>query len=200
MKTHAMTAVIWAFSALTLTGCGGGAGGSGTGGGGGGGGGSTPPVAAKAVTKVNLFGAMSSSSKIATVQTTMTVPSGIMVNYSSPPGATAGIFPLRSGFAVPSGPVKVAANDISGTFDTASRNLTISLLNNPSSPLNLQSSTTGNGAEIATINFTLASPGVTTPLPAEDLAVTVGQDRSTLQNINVGYLSGCKVNFSTTYQ
>lgn len=185
MKKHALVTIICAVSALTLSGCGGG-------------GSSGPPPVKKAVTAMYLFGAMSSNSKIATVQATMTVPDGIMVNYSSPPGATSGTFPLRSGFVVPSGPVKLSATDVSGTFNTVSKKLSINLLNNPSTPLDLQSSTNGNGAEVATLNFTLASPEVTASLPTEDPAVTVGQDRSTPQNVKLGYLNGCKVIFSTT--
>lgn len=189
MNKQLMALIICSFSVLTVCGCGGGGGGA-----------AAPPAATKAVTTVSLFGAMSSSSKIATVQTTMTVPSGIMVNYSSAPGVNSGTFPLRSGAVVPSGPVQLASADISGTFNTVSKKLTINLFNNPSRSLDLQSSTAGNGAEVATLNFTLASPGVTTSLPAEDPTAIVSQDRSTPQNINLGYLNGCKVIFSTTYQ
>src|SRR3954452_10981762 len=105
MKRVISAGCMCVLSALILTGCGG----------------SDNPITAvtppgtnatKATTKVNLFGNMSSNGKIASVNTAMTVPNGIMVNYSSPPGATSGIFPLRQGVAVPSGPAQVAASDI----------------------------------------------------------------------------------------
>lgn len=184
MKKQVLAAIIWTFSTLALTGCGGG--------------GSAPPAAVKATTKVFLFGAMSSNSRIATVQTTMTVPSGVMVNYSSPPGAVSGTFPLRGGFAVPSGPVKVSATDISGTFDTASRQLTVSLINR--GRLDLASNTTGNGAEIAALNFTLAAPDTKPGMPAQDPLASVGQERATQPAPSVDYLTGCKINFVTTQQ
>lgn len=188
MKRYIVATLICALSALTLTGCGDG-----------GGGGTTPttPAATKATTKVYLFGALSSNSKIATVQTTMIVPNGIMVNYSSPPGATSGIFPLRRGVAVPSGPVQVSAADISGTFDIASRKLNIYLFNNPTNPVLLKSSSSGIGEEIATLNLTLASPGVQPLIPALDKLVMVSQDRG---GNSVNYLSGCSANFVTAYQ
>ncbi len=173
----------------------------------GGGGGSSVGPTTKATTKMFLFGAMSSntrfgvyssSGKIASVQTSMTVPSGIMVNYSSPApaGYPANSFPLRKGFVVPSGPVRVAATDFTGTFDTSSRILTISLVNLERALL--KSTTVGNGAEIATINFTLASPGVEPPMPLADPLVIVSQERPT-QPVSVDYLTGCKTNFSTTF-
>lgn len=189
MKRYIVAALICALSALTLTGCGGD------------GGGTTPTTpttpATKATTKVYLFGALSSNSKIATVQTTIIVPNGIMVNYTSPPGATSGIFPLRKGIAVPSGPVQVSATDISGTFDIASRKLHINLFNNPTNSVLLKSSSSGIGEEIATLNLTLASPGVQPLIPALDTLVMVSQDRG---GNSVNYLSGCNTNFVTAYQ
>lgn len=188
MKKYLLMAITCLFSAMSLTGCGGG----------GGGGGNTTPAATQATTKVHLFGTMSSNSRIATVQTTMTVPSGIMVNYSSPAGSTSGTFSLRRGAVVPSGSVQVASADISATFDTASRKLSVSLVNQGRLPL--RSSTTGRGEEIFTIFFTLASPGGTVPLPGEDALVSVGQEKQTPSGPAVDYLTGCSINYLTTFQ
>lgn len=174
---------------------------------GGGGGG----AATQAVTKVYLFGTMSSntrfgvyssSGKITSVSTSMTVPAGIMVNYSSPAGVTSGKFPLRTGAVVPSGPVKVAASDITGTYDTASRVLAINIFNSPLVGAPLKSSTTGKGAEIATISFSLETPGVESPLPLLDPLPEVGQARPSLTSPfgSEDYLTGCTVNYVTTYQ
>jgi hypothetical protein len=172
----------------------------GCGGGGGGGGGAAPPPA-KVVTKVSLFGTMSTNSRIATVQTTMVLPSEVMVNYSSPPGATSGTFPLRGGVVVPSGPVKVAATDINGMFDIAARKLTLFLLNTPGgSQVPLQSSASGEGTEIATINFSLATAGGALPaMPTVDTDARIGQHRQTVPP-TINYLSGCRINFATTLQ
>lgn len=189
MKLNIRAAIMGAFGVLTLAGCGGG-----------GGGGGVSVVATKAITKVHLFGNMTSTSKIASVQTTMTVPNGVMVNYTSTPGATSGTFPLRKGFVVPSGPVQVSLADISGSYDIASRVLTVSLMNPPgSNQVALKSSATGNGAEIATINFILASPGaIPSSMPVQDLSATVGQELPGSPNSSI--LPGSKINFVTTYQ
>ena len=190
MKKYAMPTILCAVLALSLYGCGGGGGGS-------------APVTT-AITKVFLFGTMSSNSRIAGVTTSMTVPGGVLVNYSTAPGVMInystphGIFPLRSGCVVPSGPVKVSS--ASGSYDNAGHKLIVSLVNGAF--LNLSSSTTrnsGQGAEIATINFTLAKPGVTATLPTNDASPTVKQDRPGF-GIFGDVLNGCRVNFSTTFQ
>lgn len=199
MKRILLSAVVSGLAALALTGCGGG---------GGGGGG----VTTKAVSKVYLFGTMSSntrfgvystSGKIASVQTSMTVPAGILANYSSPApaGYPANTFPLRSGFVVPSGSVNVAVSDITGTYDTSSRILSLSVFNPPPGVL-LKSGASGNGAEIATINFSLATPGTETAVPLADPLPVVSQARPSLTSSfgSLGNLAGCKVNFVTTYQ
>jgi hypothetical protein len=187
MKKYAMAAIVSAFLALSLTGCGGG----------GGGGGSAP--ATTATTKVFLFGTMSSNSRIAGVTTSLIVPSSVLVNYTSPAGASTGTWPLRSGVIVASGPIKV--DTVSGSYDIITRKLAISLINGGF--LNLSSSTTknsGKGTEIATLNFKLAKPGVTTPaMPTEDASPTVKHDRPGL-GIFGDVLNGCKTNFSTLYQ
>ncbi len=173
---------------LAVNGCGGGGGGS-----------PAPPATSKAVTKAYLFGTMSSGSIIATVQTSMIVPSGVLANYTSPAGATSGTYPLRSAALAPSGSVLVPAGDLTGTYDIASRRLTINLVN-ATSRVALQSSSTGSGAEIATIYFNLATPGSSPVLPTVDLAATIGQDRQPATVPSVGYLTGGKVNFTTTFQ
>jgi hypothetical protein len=190
MKKYLLAAVISGVASIFLSGCGGGGGGSST---------PAPAAKSKAVTKAYLFGAMSSSSIIATVQTSMVVPSGVLVNYTSASGATSGVFPLKSGVLVPSGTVKVAANDLSGTFDTASRKLAITMVN-ATTRASLQSSATGSGTEFATINFTLATPGTTPALPTSDPTAVISQDRQSSGAPSVGYLSGCILNFTTTFQ
>ena len=105
MRKYVTTTMICVFSALALVGCGGG-------------GGSSP--ATKATTKVYLFGNITSAGKIvATVDTTLNIPGGVLVNYSSPPGASSGTFPIRNGVVVPSGPVKILASGVSGTYTIA---------------------------------------------------------------------------------
>jgi len=197
MNRKAMAALL-GFAALTLSGCGGGGGGSG------GGGGvispppDTKPAATKATTRVSVFGAMSSNGRIATVQTSMPVPSGVMVNYSSP-GAN-GVFPLRSGVITPAGPVKVNNADFSNSwYDTATRKLTIVLVN--ISGRALTSNKTGNGVEIAAINFTVPSGtsflvGDTATTPPDN-NISVYQDR--LPGA-YGLLGGITCNFSTTFE
>ena len=186
MKKYVIAAIIGAFSALTLSGCGGG-----------GGGGGTPPTATKAISTVYLFNAISSN-RIATVQTTITVPSGVMVNYSSPPGAISGIFPLRSGFVVPSGPVRISATDISGNYDTSSGTLLISMVNIERA--DLRSGKIGSGTEIAQINFKLVTPGVLPVLPTPwQYTLVVGQESSPTDP-RPTVMSGCNLNFATTYQ
>lgn len=194
MKNYALCAFIYSALTLALAGCGGhDNGGNNI---------TIPPAATKAITKLYLFGNMSSNSKVTSVQAAVTVPSGIMVNYSSPApaGYPANTYPLKSGFAVPSGPVRVAEADISGKYNTDSRELTIYLVNQ--SGVALRSSMTGNGAEIARLNFTLAVAGAIPALPApwQDPLVKVGQELATQPLPTVISLTGCILNFVTTYQ
>jgi hypothetical protein len=208
MKNYLATAVmISAFAVLTLAGCGGGGGGA-------------PAAVTQAVTKVYLFGNMSSPAsfgnlssncRIASVQTSMTIPQEVMLNYSTAPGATSGFCVprslaasgqciLRDGIVVPSGKVLVSPSDFTPTydFDTTSgkRTLTISMLNNGRNLLKTNS--IGNGAEIATINFKLVKAG-TTPaqMPLSDLTPAIGEE---LPDLSTAFLVGRKVNFVTTYQ
>jgi hypothetical protein len=171
-------------------------------GGGGGGGGAT--LVSKAATKVYLFGNITGAGKIvASVKSTMNVPDGVLINYSSTPGATSGLCKLRRGAVVPSGPVKVSgmdSNDTFGTYDIGRRLLTINLVN--ISQDFLKSSTTANngaGMEIATVNFTLVTPGVTpAAMPLKDSAAEIGQ--FILSPPDLSYPAGNEINFSTTYQ
>lgn len=168
---------------------------------GGGGGGSTAPVT-KATAKVLLFGAMSSSSKVAAVQSSFPVPSGVLVNYSSPApaGYPANTYPVRGGSIIPSGAVHVAASDLSGTYNTSTGLLSVNLLN--SNRVALKSSTVGMGSEIATVSFRLVSPGVlpVLPEPWQDAQVTVWQELATPPVVSVVSLPGFKLNLATSYQ
>lgn len=188
MKRYLIMALLAVLPTILLAGCGGGGGGSG----------SATPSATKAVAKAYLFGTMSSNSTIATVQTSIMVPAGVLVNYTSPAGATTGTWPLRKGVVVPSGPVQVSAAAVANsTYDIASRKLTINVFNAPGSgQAALKTGASGSGAEIATINLTFATPGVTAALPTQDPLVVVGQDRSS----SIDYLTGCTANFVTTFQ
>jgi hypothetical protein len=187
MKRFILITILSALSAL-LTGCGGGGGG-------------TPAPNTRAVTTVYLFGHMTSTSKVATLHSELTVPEGIMVNYSSPPGGT-GKYALRNGSVVPSGPVKVAQSDITAEFSVSDRKLTIDFVNSPDFTTqvrkNIRSGTAGSGIEIATINFKLAAADVLPVLPSpwQDLTVTVGEETGSLSII---YATGLKLNFSTSF-
>lgn len=170
MKKYVKAAILSAFSALALTGCGGGGGGGG------------PSAVA---TKLYLFGNMSSNFNVAEVTSSITAPA--FADYSAPTRSATGIFPLRSGVLAASGPVH--ASLASGTFDTVSKKLTISLVNGTF--LNMSSSTArnnGKGTEIATL---VTSPGTT--LPTVDPTPDVGQFR--LSPLKTGKLNGCKVNY-----
>ena len=186
MYKNMFIAILATVSAIVVAGCGGG------------GGGSAAPIS-KAATKVYLFGNITSSANIvATVKTTINVPTSVLVNYSSAPGAVTGLCKLRKGVLAPSGTVQVSASDLDlSSYDLASRVLTINLVN--SSKLSLKSSASGKGAEIATINFTLATSGVApTLMPSTDTLAEVGQE--TLATFATSYPAGSKTNFDTTYQ
>ncbi len=186
MKSNLMTIILGAFSVLALVACGGG---------GGGGGG---PVT-KANTKVFLFGNITSATNIvATTKTTLNIPSGVLVNYSSAPGAVSGLTKLRDGVIVPSGTIKVNAADFSGsTYDIASRVLTINMYN--SGRVALKSSATGKGSEFATVILSLTTAGVTpTAMPVADSLAQIGQENTTTHDITTP--AGNSVNFDTTYQ
>lgn len=189
MKKYVATTVIFVFSALALVGCGGG----------GGGGGGAPLPVSKATTKAYLFGNITAAGKVvATVKTTMNIPGGVMVNYSSAPGATTGLCILRKGVIVPSGEAKLSASDFAGSsYDLTSRVLTLNLINNSRTAFNSGSS--GNGKEFATINFTLATPGSPpSSMPSKDGLAEVGQE--ILLTHDTSYPVGSATNFATTYQ
>lgn len=171
---------------------------AGCGGGGGGGGG----PATQAVTTVVLFGQMSSvsNSKIDSVQASLTVPTGVFVNYTAAPNAPDGTYPMRNGFAVASGLVK--ASGISGTYNTATRLLTVSLQNSANPKVALQSYTSARGgafkgAEVAKMTFKLTIPGSSPIFPVADLNAVVGQYRDLL---GTDYLNGCTVKYVTAFQ
>lgn len=192
MKTLFLNAAAVLAVSVILTGCGGG-----------GGGGTAVIPKTQGTTTVYLFGTMSSASRVATLHSEITVPDGIMVNYSSPPGATTGKFPLRSGSIVPSGPVKLSQNDITAEFSLSDRKLSIDCINTPDfatqARKNVKSSATGNGAEIATLYFKLKTADVlpVLPTPWQDTTVVVGEETSSLDVI---YATGLKLNFITSFQ
>jgi hypothetical protein len=187
MRKYA-AAALTILTALSLSGCGSGGGGS-----------SSPPT--KAVAAVYLFGNMSTNSKVAAIQSTFVVPTGILVNYSSPapPGYLANTYPLRSGTIVPSGPVALTAAEITGSYNTASGKITISMVNQ--NGLDMRSSSIGPGTEIASIIYNLPAPGVipVLPEPWEDPLVTVYQHRATLPVASVVMYPGFKLNFKVGY-
>lgn len=204
MKKFIRTSLFCAVALVTLYGCGGG-------GGGGGGGGVT-----KAVTKVYLYGNMtsvnakaysfsniSSKLRIASISSSIDLPSAVMVNYSSPQADITGCT-LRKGVFTPSGPKLVRESDFSESRfnpDVSSRKLTVKMFNWGS--VLLKASTTGNGGlgeEIATINFTLATPGVKPPA-SFDQQQNVSSDVGVTDNAGTtAYMNGPKVTFVTTYQ
>ncbi|HEY3307023.1 MAG TPA: hypothetical protein VGJ93_01085 [Desulfuromonadaceae bacterium] len=196
MKKKILAVTLTVFSALTISGCGGG---------GGGGGAIAPATVTKAVTKVYVYGNMSSpasfgnlssNARIATVQSKMSLPAEVMVNYSSAPGATAGLCFLRKGVIVPSGNTLLSASDFSfSTFDIASRVLTLNMIN--SGRQRLKTNTNGNGVEFATVNFTLTTPGVPSGLiPLFDQAAAIGEE---MPDLSLAYLLGRRINFVTTF-
>ncbi|HXE96056.1 MAG TPA: hypothetical protein VN642_06605 [Dongiaceae bacterium] len=168
------------------------------------GGGSSEPPKTQAVTKVYLFGKMSSSSRVATIESGITVPDGIMVNYSSPLGATTGKYPLRSGSIVPSGPVKFSPNDIVFTeYNLSDRKLVFKFLNTPELnnkgiTKNIRSGTEGDGVEVATMYFILAKPNVLPilPTPWQDTAALIGEDSASQ---GIYYAEGLNLNFVTAF-
>lgn len=174
---------------------------------GGGGGASSPsgPVT-QAVAKAYVFGAMSTNSKITNLQTSFICPTGVLANYSTPApsGFPANVYPLRGGSVVPSGPVQVAPSDISGTYNTATGEVTVSLLNSPfnGGPKDLRSSKVGDGTEIAAVVFKLATPGVLPTLPTPWQAPTVSgmQLVPTVPVASILPLTGCQLNLKAVYQ
>ena len=179
MKKHNLAAVIGilgvvsALGAVMLTGCGGGGGGGGE---------------SKQITKLFLFGTMSSNSRIATVTTSVISPN--FVDYSAPNKSVKGIYSLKTGVVTASGPVQ--ASDVTGsTYDNTTGKLTVRLVNGAFQ--NMSSSTgrnNGKGTEVATLS---TKPGTT--FPAADTTPEVGQQRLTTPP-STGYLNGCKVNYA----
>lgn len=196
MFKYMLMTILTLISALGIAGCGGGGGGSV--------GGVGPATIAS--TKVFVFGNMTSIGRISTVKTTINVPGSVLVNYSSAPGATSGLCTLRKGVIVPSGKVLAATSDFNlSTYDISSRVLTVSMWN--SGRLLLKGSTTGNsgkGEELAIINFSFATPGVTpTGMPLTDTSAIISQELPGVlpgDPPSITVLPGSKTNFDTTYR
>lgn len=191
MKYFFFNTVAVVFTSLLLAGCGGS---------------SSPTYVPKTQGSVALFlfGSMSSASKVASIETRFKVPDGIMVNYSSPPGITTGIHPIRSGSFVLSGSSLFSKNDITTTYDTSpdKRELRIFIMNNQMK--DIKSNITANGLEIATLSFKLEAPDVipTLSTPWQDPAVVVWQDTTTLVYpfTESAIKTGLKLNFISSFQ
>lgn len=156
----------------------------------GGGGGGGPVAASKAEVKAYLFCAMSSNSKIVSIESALTLPAGLEVPITQEIGDDPTVH-------------TVAADVIASQFftDSATFNQARSVKYSLSlaSPFpNISSSKKGNGKEIATLNFPLTVSGVnpTTPVPVADPTPTIGK----IRNNNGDFLDGCIVNYVTTYK
>lgn len=163
---------------------------------GGGGGGSAPPPS-KAVTKAYLFCAMSSNSKIVSVESSLNLPSGYTVSYQTPAIGDSLTTYLLSNSAITA---PLFANDsISGTFDTTTRTLKYTLLlTSVPTFQNISSNKKGSGREIASFSFPFETAGVVpaTTIPVSDSAPVIGKEKSG----NRDYLNGCVINYVTTNQ
>jgi hypothetical protein len=192
MKNSFLTIVALGILALTLAACGSS-------------GGSTPVPTTKVALTAYLFGNMSSTSATVTsVHASMKVPSGVFVDYSAPTGSISGTFPIRSRSMAISGPLAGSAATTSGTFNTATGTVELSLLNMPASNNTisaLKSSSSGNGTEFATFYFKLATTDINTPfVPAnETLTYNILQTDLTTQTSGAA-ARGAVLKFSTSYQ
>lgn len=173
MRSYAIAAGVLLTFVLSLYGCGGGGGGGG------------PSVT---VTKLYLFGTLSSNRNVANVTTSIAVLG--FTGYSSPTGATSGSYPLRSGTFIASGPV--AASAVSSSYDIASKKLTFSLTNGLFK--NMSSSTLSNGGKGTEIGTLTTAPNVTFSAGTTDFNPSVGQFRLTPPTSEI--LNGCKVNYA----
>lgn len=197
MKTSLLRAVLASLLLITLFGCGSSS--------------DDPRTRGKAT--VYLFGSMSSVSRVTSVKSSIPLPEGVMVNYSTPAGATLttpGTYPLRSGTIVPSGPVLFTQSDIQSAECTVAtdgtRKITFQIFNTPDlnsngAVKNIRSSTVGNGTEIATINFQLKAVEVlpTLPDPWSDTAAEIGVNLDTRAPLNIFYPTGLKLNYSASF-
>lgn len=174
MKRYELIAIIGILGALTFAGCGGGGGGGGNG---------------KEVTKLYLFGTMSTNSKVAALTSSINIPT--FVDYSAFPTRTSpGIYVVRNGVLTASGPI--GATSVSGSYDNVTKTLTISLLNNTPTGgfVNMSSSTTrnaGKGTEIATLTTT---PGTVFPVGPTTAVV------KKYRNLNLDDYTGFYVNYA----
>lgn len=161
-----------------------------------GGGGGAPAPKTQGSVAIYLFGTMSSSSKVASIESKFTVPSGIMVNYSSPPGVNTGIHPLHSGSIVPSGLSVFSKDDFSTAYDIDNQMLTVGVVNKQM--INIQSNVIGNGLEIATLSFKLTTPDVfpVLPTPWQDPAAVVFQNTLSVDTV---VKTGLTLKFITSF-
>ena len=194
MKKNVLTIAACCFVALALSACGGG-------------GGSAPPVpTTKVVLSAYLFGTMSSSTAtVTTVHASMKVPSGVFADYSSPApaGYPASTYPIRSRSIVASGGLSPSVATTSGTYNTATGTIELSILNNltNNSIPSLKSSPTGNGTEFATLYFKLAVADSNVPFQPSNPSLTYDVLQTDLSSYTSGVRAkGCELRFNTTYQ
>lgn len=185
MKKTAIYGIIGTSAVLLLAACGGGGGGS-------------TPAYSKAETKAYLFCAMSSNSRIVSIESALTIPAGFDVPYLTPAvGDSLYIYNLNTTSV--SAPLFTNSNgSISGTYNTSNHSLKYTMLLGAPTFTNISSSKTGNGREIASLTFPFTTLGTvpTGTLPVEDILPTVGKERNGQRD----YLTGCKVNYVTTFK
>lgn len=161
---------------------------------------STPPMT-KAVTTLYLFGSMSSSSKVATLKTEVTVPDGLTIDHSTQQEAN-GNYTLTSGTIVPSGTNAISDNGISGEYNVTDRKVIINYINFPDTTTSvrkdIKSGTSGKGVEIAQLNFKLAKSNVlpVVPNPWSDLVPLVYVETGLTDIVPV---PGLQVNYAIKY-
>lgn len=178
MKKFVMILAVIISTAATLAGCGSGGGGIAL----------APSGPTAATTKMYLFGTMSSATAggsagiMDSITTTISaLPAGVTLTSITPSGAAATI---TSGMATYG-------------FDVVTRDLAISLLNGDHIAVVADTiSNAGQGVEVATLTFSLPR-GVTPPIPSPGGGTIVFQYRD--GPLSVKELSGCVVNFTTTY-
>jgi hypothetical protein len=173
----------------------------------GGSGGDAAVPTTKVVLSAYLFGTMSSSTaKVTSVHASMKVPSGVFVNYSSPApsGYPANTYPLKSSAIAASGALPSASASTSGTYNTATGMIELSILNSPASNNtvpDLRSTSSGNGTEFAKLFFRLATTDINTPFLPASQALTYEILQTDLANQTSGTRArGCDLKFSTSYQ
>lgn len=160
-----------------------------------GGGGSSPVVYSKAVTKAYLFCAMSSNSRIVSVDSSILVPDGFDVKYTPQIiGDSGTVYGLDTDYV--SAPL---FSSIDGSFDTSSSSRSLKVSFTQPAFSNISSNIKINGREIATLTLPFITKGVKplSQLPDSDASPTVGKEKA---NGDRDYLTGCKVNYVTTFK